>query len=179
MQTAREESLPLLWNRSTARRSAARSFASEQERKHLAGPARPFAHGAARPRVSEVKIIRNPQRSKDLSKQVAGKPRTRAAEVSASEAFGQCVLPSNIEPQRQSTKNVPTGRPIPMKGSSRIWSGASSTRADNEQWLSSNHDKTVHALERPSAASVPTMRYLLRTLGNSTNPYSLLKAAKL
>lgn len=54
-----------------------------------------------------------------------------------------------------------------------------STRADNEQWLSSNHDKTVHALERPSAASVPTMRYLLRTLGNSTNPYSLLKAAKL
>jgi hypothetical protein len=54
-----------------------------------------------------------------------------------------------------------------------------STLADNEQWLSSNHDKTVHARERPSVstAPVPMRQYLLRTRGNSTNP-SLLKAAK-
>jgi hypothetical protein len=55
-----------------------------------------------------------------------------------------------------------------------------STLADNEQWLSSNHDKTIHAPERPSvsAASVPTMRCLLRTRGNSIDPDSSLKAAK-
>jgi ABC-type Zn uptake system ZnuABC Zn-binding protein ZnuA len=52
------------------------------------------------------------------------------------------------------------------------------TLADNEQWLSNNRDKTVHAIERLSAASVPTMRYLLRTRGNSTDPHSSLKAAK-
>ena len=48
--------------------------------------------------------------------------------------------------------------------------------ADNE-WLSDNHDKTVHAIERLSVATVP-MRYLLRTRVNSTHPHSLLKAAK-
>jgi hypothetical protein len=55
-----------------------------------------------------------------------------------------------------------------------------STLADNEQWLSSNYDKTVHARERPSvsAASVPTSQYLLRSRGNCTHPHSLLKAAK-
>ena len=55
-----------------------------------------------------------------------------------------------------------------------------STLADNEQWLSNNHDKTVHSRERSSVstASVPTSRYLLRTRGNCTNPPSLLKAAK-
>jgi hypothetical protein len=53
-----------------------------------------------------------------------------------------------------------------------------STLADNEQWLSSNRDKTVHAIERLSAASVPTTRYLLRTRGNCSDPSSLLKAAK-
>jgi hypothetical protein len=55
-----------------------------------------------------------------------------------------------------------------------------STLADNEQWLSDNHDKTVHARERPSVstASVPTMRYLLRTRGNCTDPHASLKAAK-
>ena len=53
-----------------------------------------------------------------------------------------------------------------------------STLADNEQWLSNNRDKTVHAIERLSAASVPTMRYLLRTRGNCTDPSSSLKAAK-
>ena len=54
------------------------------------------------------------------------------------------------------------------------------TLADNEQWLSNNRDKTVHAIERPSVstASVPLRHYLLRTRGNSTNPHSLLKAAK-
>jgi hypothetical protein len=52
------------------------------------------------------------------------------------------------------------------------------TLADNEQWLSSNRDKTVHAIERLSAASVPTTRYLLRTRGNCSDPSSLLKAAK-
>ena len=52
-----------------------------------------------------------------------------------------------------------------------------STLADNEQWLSNNRDKTVHAIERLSVATVP-MRYLLRTRVNSTHPHSLLKAAK-
>ena len=54
-----------------------------------------------------------------------------------------------------------------------------STLADNEQWLSDNHDKTVHARERPSVstASVPTGQYLLRTRGDCTPP-SLLKATK-
>lgn len=54
-----------------------------------------------------------------------------------------------------------------------------STLADNEQWLSNNHDKTVHARERSSVsmASVPTGQYLLRTCGDCIPP-SLLKAAK-
>jgi hypothetical protein len=55
-----------------------------------------------------------------------------------------------------------------------------STLADNEQWLSSNHDKTIHACERPSVSteSVPTGPYLLRTRDNCTDPPSSLKAAK-
>lgn len=55
-----------------------------------------------------------------------------------------------------------------------------STLADNEQWLFSNYDKTVHARERPSVstASVPPRQYLLRTRGHSTHPHSLLEAAK-
>jgi hypothetical protein len=53
-----------------------------------------------------------------------------------------------------------------------------STLADNEQWLSDNHDKTVHARERSSStASVPTGQYLLRTCGDCIPPSSL-KAAK-
>jgi hypothetical protein len=49
-----------------------------------------------------------------------------------------------------------------------------STLADNEQWLSNNRDKTVHAIERPSVftASVPTAQYLLRTRGDCTDPHS-------
>jgi hypothetical protein len=51
------------------------------------------------------------------------------------------------------------------------------TLADNEQWLSDNHDKTVHARERPSVstASVPTGQYLLRSRANSTHPPSLTR----
>jgi hypothetical protein len=55
-----------------------------------------------------------------------------------------------------------------------------STLADNEQWLSNNRDKTIHACERPSVstASVPTGPYFLRTRDNCTDPPSSLKAAK-
>jgi hypothetical protein len=55
-----------------------------------------------------------------------------------------------------------------------------STLADNEQWLSNNRDKTVHAHERPSVstASVPTAQYLLTTRGNCTDPPASLEAAQ-
>jgi hypothetical protein len=140
------------------------------------GSARSFSHGAARARVSEVKIIRNTQRSKDLSKQVAA----QAAEVRASEAFrSMCTAKQYRATATQYKERADRATAPDEKREYQDLERSFSTLADNEQWLSSNHDKTVHARERPSVstASVPMRQYLLRARRNSPNP-SLLKAAK-
>jgi hypothetical protein len=71
-------------------------------------------------------------------------------------------FPVNVYGQAISSQSgrvqMPTWRSLPMKGgSSKIWSLERSVTilTDNEQWLSNNHDKMVHAPALPIAASSP------------------------
>jgi hypothetical protein len=106
----------------------------------------------------------------------------QAVEVSASEAFrSMCTAKQYRATATQYKERADSATAPDEKREFQDLERSFSTLADNEQWLSDNHDKTVHASERPSVStgSGPMGQYLLlRTRGNSTDPHSLLKAAK-
>jgi hypothetical protein len=144
-----------------------------QRRKHLGGLGRPFSHGLARP-GKRTQDYSEPSAFKGLV--AAG--RRRGRQVSASEAFrSMCTAKQYRAAATEYKERADRATAPDEKREFQNLERSFSTLADNEQWLSDNHDKTVHARERPSAASVPTMQYLLNR-GNCINPHSLLKAAK-
>jgi hypothetical protein len=108
-------------------------------------------------RAIEVKIIRTITVQRTC-RSVAGKLRTRAAArgVSVSQGFrSMCTSKQYRAKATEYKARADTAITLSEKREFQNLERSFSTLADNEQWLSNNYDKTVHALERLPASSLP------------------------
>jgi len=110
-----------------------------------------FPHGAARLRKL-TRIIRNPGGREDLSEQVLAKPRAGGRQ-SASEVPAMCTAQQYRAKAAEYKERADMAFTADAKRELQDLERSFSTLADNEQWLSNNHDKTVHAPVLPIAAS--------------------------
>jgi hypothetical protein len=111
-------------------------------------------------RSSEARIIGNSHVPKDL-------PKEGRRKISRGQGEGgfdrdrkavQCsrpnTIPNTIEPKRQSTKERADGAiTLTEKRKFQNLERSFATLAENEEWLSTNHDKTVHGTAGPAKSA--------------------------